>query len=94
MVGFQRPEYLRWLDERPDSMLPMGANTYRLMSGLPPATSSRTYRVGRCRLDMLLARLGAAGPQLCEPFRAFAGACPIGHRWQRATARPVGSTEP
>lgn len=35
--GLEGPEYLRWLDERPDgdatSTLLMGANTYRLMSG-------------------------------------------------------------
>jgi hypothetical protein len=31
--GLEGPEYLRWLDERPESTLLMGANTYRLMSG-------------------------------------------------------------
>jgi dihydrofolate reductase len=34
--GLQGPEYLQWLDERPDAdfTVLMGANTYRLMSGL------------------------------------------------------------
>jgi dihydrofolate reductase len=32
--GLEGPEYLRWLDERPGATLLMGANTYRLMSGL------------------------------------------------------------
>ncbi len=31
--GLEGPEYLRWLDERPEATLLMGANTYRLMSG-------------------------------------------------------------
>jgi hypothetical protein len=33
--GLQGPEYLAWLEERPDRdyTLLMGANTYRLMSG-------------------------------------------------------------
>ena len=31
--GLQGPEYLAWLDEQPEVMLLMGANTYRLMSG-------------------------------------------------------------
>ena len=31
--GLQGPEYLAWLDERPEATLLMGANTYRLMSG-------------------------------------------------------------
>jgi dihydrofolate reductase len=31
--GLEGPEYLGWLDERPDAMLLMGANTYRVMSG-------------------------------------------------------------
>lgn len=31
--GLEGPEYLGWLDERPQSTLLMGANTYRLMSG-------------------------------------------------------------
>jgi hypothetical protein len=31
--GLEGPEYLGWLDERPDAILLMGANTYRLMSG-------------------------------------------------------------
>lgn len=31
--GLEGPEYLGWLDEQPDAMLLMGANTYRLMSG-------------------------------------------------------------
>jgi dihydrofolate reductase len=39
--GLEGPEYLRWLDERPEATLLMGANTYRLMSGFaagsPPA---------------------------------------------------------
>ena len=30
--GLEGPEYLRWLDERPEATLLMGANTYRLMS--------------------------------------------------------------
>jgi dihydrofolate reductase len=34
--GLQGPEYLQWLDERPEAEFTvlMGANTYRLMSGL------------------------------------------------------------
>jgi dihydrofolate reductase len=32
--GLEGPEYLRWLDERPQATLLMGANTYGLMSGL------------------------------------------------------------
>lgn len=34
--GFEGPEYLRWLEEQPerDSVLLMGAKTYRAMSGL------------------------------------------------------------
>lgn len=34
--GLQGPEYLRWLDEQPerDYTILMGANTYRLMSGM------------------------------------------------------------
>ena len=31
--GLEGPEYLRWLDEGPEAILLMGANTYRLMSG-------------------------------------------------------------
>ncbi|HTV10472.1 MAG TPA: dihydrofolate reductase family protein [Acidimicrobiales bacterium] len=31
--GLEGPEYLGWLDEQPDAILLMGANTYRLMSG-------------------------------------------------------------
>jgi dihydrofolate reductase len=31
--GLQGPEYLGWLDERPEATMLMGANTYRLMSG-------------------------------------------------------------
>ena len=33
--GLESPEYLAWLDERPDRdfTVLMGANTYRLMSG-------------------------------------------------------------
>jgi dihydrofolate reductase len=31
--GLEGPEYLAWLDEQPDAILLMGANTYRLMSG-------------------------------------------------------------
>jgi dihydrofolate reductase len=31
--GLEGPEYLCWLDERPEATLLMGANTYRLMSG-------------------------------------------------------------
>jgi dihydrofolate reductase len=31
--GLEGPGYLRWLDERPEAILLMGANTYRLMSG-------------------------------------------------------------
>jgi dihydrofolate reductase len=31
--GLEGPEYLRWLDERPEFTLLMGASTYRLMSG-------------------------------------------------------------
>ena len=31
--GLEGPEYLSWLDERPEATLLMGANTYRLMSG-------------------------------------------------------------
>ena len=40
--GLESPEYLAWLDERPDRnyTLLMGANTYRLMSGF--ATSPDT----------------------------------------------------
>jgi hypothetical protein len=41
--GLEGPEYLRWLDERPEAMLLMGANTYRLMSGFaaaPPQQAS------------------------------------------------------
>lgn len=32
--GLEGPEYLGWLAERPEATLLMGANTYRLMSGL------------------------------------------------------------
>src|SRR6476620_11500693 len=40
--GLQGPEYLAWLDERPDRNYTqlMGANTYRLMSGFAEATGS------------------------------------------------------
>ena len=40
--GLQGPEYLAWLDERPerDYTLLMGANTYRLMSGFASASES------------------------------------------------------
>lgn len=31
--GLEGPEYLGWLEERPNATLLMGANTYRLMSG-------------------------------------------------------------
>ena len=31
--GLEGPEYLGWLDERPEATLLMGTNTYRLMSG-------------------------------------------------------------
>jgi dihydrofolate reductase len=31
--GLEGPDYLRWLDERPEATQLMGANTYRLMSG-------------------------------------------------------------
>ena len=41
--GLEGPEYLGWLDERPEATLLLGANTYRLMSGFaaggtPPGT--------------------------------------------------------
>jgi len=32
--GLEGPEYLAWLAEQPDARLLMGANTYRLMSGM------------------------------------------------------------
>src|SRR3954465_7826514 len=32
--GLEGPEYLAWLGEQPEATLLMGANTYRLMSGL------------------------------------------------------------
>ncbi|MEA2452646.1 MAG: hypothetical protein QOG04_1356 [Actinomycetota bacterium] len=39
--GLEGPEYLAWLEEQPEVMYLMGANTYRLMSGFaagePPA---------------------------------------------------------
>jgi dihydrofolate reductase len=40
--GLQGPEYLAWLDERPDRDYTqlMGANTYRLMSGFASAPAS------------------------------------------------------
>jgi dihydrofolate reductase len=40
--GLQGPEYLAWLDERPerDSTLLMGANTYRLMYGFASASEA------------------------------------------------------
>jgi len=40
--GLQGPEYLAWLDERPerDYTLVMGANTYRLMYGLASASEA------------------------------------------------------
>ncbi len=31
--GLEGPEYLGWLEEQPEAVLLMGANTYRLMSG-------------------------------------------------------------
>jgi dihydrofolate reductase len=31
--GLEGPEYLQWLDDRPEATLLMGATTYRLMSG-------------------------------------------------------------
>lgn len=37
--GREGHEYLRWLDERPESTLLMGANTYRLMSGFAAGTT-------------------------------------------------------
>lgn len=37
--GLQGPEYLGWLDERPEATLLMGANTYRLMSGFAAGTA-------------------------------------------------------
>ncbi len=53
--GLEGPEYLRWLDERPEATLLMGANTYRLMSGFAagatparidefPADEENTFR--------------------------------------------------
>src|SRR6266508_2967740 len=40
--GLQGPEYLAWLDERPerDYTILMGANTYRLMSGFASASEA------------------------------------------------------
>jgi dihydrofolate reductase len=40
--GLQGPEYLAWLDERPDRnyTILMGANTYRLMSGFAGASET------------------------------------------------------
>src|SRR4051794_38025023 len=40
--GAEGPEYLAWLDERPDRdyTILMGANTYRLMSGFASATEA------------------------------------------------------
>jgi hypothetical protein len=35
--GLEGPEYPGWLDEQPDAVLLMGANTYRLMSGFAAA---------------------------------------------------------
>jgi dihydrofolate reductase len=37
--GLEGPEYLSWLDEQPDAILLMGANTYRLMSGFAAGAS-------------------------------------------------------
>jgi dihydrofolate reductase len=37
--GLEGPGYLRWLDERPQATLVMGANTYRLMSGFAAGTT-------------------------------------------------------
>jgi dihydrofolate reductase len=41
--GLESPEYLAWLDERPDRYytLLMGANTYRLMSGFATSADTR-----------------------------------------------------
>jgi len=41
--GLESPEYLAWLDERPDrdNTIVMGANTYRLMSGFASSTEMR-----------------------------------------------------
>jgi dihydrofolate reductase len=41
--GLQGPEYLAWLDERPerDYTILMGANTYRLMSGFASASEAQ-----------------------------------------------------
>src|SRR5215218_4936994 len=40
--GLESPEYLGWLDERPDRdyTILMGANTYRLMSGFAKASEA------------------------------------------------------
>jgi dihydrofolate reductase len=40
--GLEGPEYLAWLDERPDRTytIVMGANTYRLMSGFATAAAA------------------------------------------------------
>ncbi len=38
--GLEGPEYLRWLDERPEATLLMGANTYRLMLGFADGSTS------------------------------------------------------
>jgi dihydrofolate reductase len=40
--GLESPEYLAWLDERPDRnyTIVMGANTYRLMSGFAAASAA------------------------------------------------------
>lgn len=51
--GVESPEYLAWLEERPDrdNTLLMGANTYRLMSGF--ASSSDTPEQDAAAMDGL-----------------------------------------
>jgi dihydrofolate reductase len=55
--GLQGPEYLAWLDQRPDRdyTLLMGANTYRLMHGF--ASASQASDSGKTEEDDAMAEL-------------------------------------
>ena len=57
--GLEGPEYLRWLDERPEATLLMGANTYRLMSGF--AAGSTPAGLDRLSIDEENAFAGLTG---------------------------------
>src|SRR5688572_24290736 len=79
--GLQGPEYLAWLDDRPDRdhTLLMGANTYRLMHGFASAPESDFTEKEResiaelARVPKVVFSSTLQGPLLWENARLVSG---------------------